>query len=84
MTSYLYEIPSSQPGYAVRQPKMAKIPTAGCGDDVDYGQLSLRYQPENPYSRRLFWHLIATVLLVAITVLAWLSLIGDNFVIAPK
>jgi hypothetical protein len=76
MNSYPYEIPSSQLGYAVRQRKLAEIPTGGRGDDVDYGQPPLRYQPENPYNRRLFWHLIATVLLVAITVLAWLSLIG--------
>jgi hypothetical protein len=84
MTSYPYEIPSSQLGYAVRQPKMAEVPAGGCGDDVDCGQPPLRCQPENPYNRQLFRHLIATVLLVAITVLAWLSLIGDNFVITPK
>jgi ABC-type amino acid transport system permease subunit len=43
---------------------------------VDLGQPPLRYQPENPYSRQLFRHLIATVLLAVITVLGWLSLIG--------
>jgi hypothetical protein len=84
MTSYPYEIPSSQLGYAVRQPKMAEIPAGGRDDDVDCGQPPLRYQPGNPYSRQLFWHLIATVLLVAITVVAWLSLIGDNFAVMPK
>jgi hypothetical protein len=76
MKSYPYEIPSSQLGYAVRQPKMAEIPAGECGHDFDCGQPPLRYQPENPHSRKLFWHLIATALLAAITVLAWLCLIG--------
>jgi len=76
MKSDLYETPSSQLGYVVRQPKIAEIPTGGRGDDVDFGQPPLRYRTENPYSRQLFRHLIATVLLAVITVLGWLSLIG--------
>jgi hypothetical protein len=76
MKCYPYETPSSLLGYAVRQLKMAEILAGECGHDVDCGQPPLRYQHENPYIRRLFWHLIATALLVAITVLAWLSLIG--------
>jgi hypothetical protein len=76
MKSYPYEIASSQPGYAVRQLKVAEIQTGGCGDDVDCGQPPLRYPTEKPYSRQLFRHLIATLLLAVIAVLAWLSLIG--------
>lgn len=76
MKSYPYEIPSSQLGYAVRQPKMAGIPAGECGHDFDCGQPPLRYRTENPYSRQLSRHLITTVLLAVITVLAWLSLIG--------
>ena len=76
MKSYPYEIPSSQLGYAVRQPKMAEIPLGGCGDDVECWQPPLRHQTENPYSRQLFRHLIATVVLAVITVIVWLSLIG--------
>ena len=67
MKSYPYETPSSQ---------LAEIPPSGCGDDVDYGQQSLRLSTENPYSRRLFRHFIATALLAVITVFFWLSLIG--------
>ena len=76
MKSYPYELPSSQLGYAVRQPYMAESPVAECRDDFDRGQPPLRYRPENPYSRQLFWSLITTTLLAAITVIAWLSLIG--------
>jgi ABC-type amino acid transport system permease subunit len=47
-----------------------------CGDDIDCRQTPFSYQPEGAYGRQLLWHLIATVLLVAITALAWLSLIG--------
>ena len=54
-----------------------EIPTQWlCGDDIDCGEPPFSYQPEGAYGRRLLWHLIATVLLVAITALAWLSLIG--------
>jgi hypothetical protein len=76
MKSDLYEIPSSQLGYVVQQPKIAETPAGGCGHDVDCGQPPLRYQPENPYRRKLFWRLIATALLAAITVLVGLPLIG--------
>ena len=76
MKSYPYEIPSSQLDSVVWQPKMAGIPSGGCGDDVDCGQQSLRLQTGNPYSRTLFRHLIATALLAVITVVFWLSLIG--------
>jgi hypothetical protein len=76
MKSYPYEIPSSQLDSAVWQPKMAEIPSGGCVDDVDCGRQSLRLQTENPYSRTLFWHLIATAFLAVITVVFWLSLIG--------
>jgi len=75
MNSYSYEIPSSQLDSVVWQPKMTGIPTGGCGDDVDCTQ-PLRLQTENPYSRQLFRHLIATALLAVITVFFWLSLIG--------
>jgi hypothetical protein len=76
MKSYRYEIPPSQPDSAVSQSTIAEIPSGGRGDDVDCGQQSLRLQTENPHSRRLFRHLIATALLAMITVLSWLSLIG--------
>jgi hypothetical protein len=76
MKSYPYEIPSAQPNSVVWQSKTAKIPSGGCGDDVDCGQQSLRLQTENPYSRKLFRHLIATAFLAVITVVFWLSLIG--------
>jgi hypothetical protein len=76
MKSYPYEIASSQPDSTVWQSKIATIPSGGCGDDVDCRQQSLRLQTENPYSRTLFRHLIATALLAVITVAFWLSLIG--------
>jgi hypothetical protein len=76
MKSYAYEIPSTQPHSAVRQPKIAEFPAGGCGDDVDRGRQSLRLQTENPHRTQLFRHLIATALLAAITVVVWLSLIG--------
>ena len=54
-----------------------EIPTQRlCGDDIDCGKPPFSYQPEGPYGRQLLRHLIATVLLVAITAFAWLSLIG--------
>jgi hypothetical protein len=40
-------------------------------------QQSLSYQPEGFYGGQLFWHVIAIVLLAAITTLAGLSLIGS-------
>jgi hypothetical protein len=55
---------------------MAEIPAGKCDDDHDRGQLSVSYRPENPYSRQLYRHLIATVFLVVITVFAWLSVVG--------
>jgi hypothetical protein len=76
MTSYRYEIPSSQVDSAASQSTIAEIPSGGRGDDVDCGQQSLRLQTGNPYSRTLFRHLIATASLAVITVLFWLSLIG--------
>jgi hypothetical protein len=76
MKSYLREIPSPHPDSAVWQSTVVEIPSRGCGDDVDCGQQSLRLQAENPYSRQLFRHLIATASLGAITVAFWLSLIG--------
>jgi hypothetical protein len=39
-------------------------------------QPPLRYQPEDFYGGQLFWHVIAIVLLAAITALAGLSLSG--------
>jgi hypothetical protein len=39
-------------------------------------QPPLSYQPEDFYGGQLFWHVIAIVLLAAITALAGLSLIG--------
>jgi hypothetical protein len=76
MKTHPYEIPSAHPDSAVWQSKTAEIPSGRCGDDVDCGQQSLRLQTENPYSRQLFRHLIATGFLAAITVVFWLSLIG--------
>jgi hypothetical protein len=76
MKSYPYEIPSSQLDSAVWHPKMAEIPSGGCDGDVDHRQQSLRLHTGNPYSRKLFRHLIATTLLAVITVVFWLSLIG--------
>jgi hypothetical protein len=76
MKSYRNEIPSSQLDFAVSQSKIAEIPSGGRGDDVDFGQQSLRLQTGNPYSRTLFRHLIATALLAVITAFFWLSLIG--------
>jgi hypothetical protein len=40
-------------------------------------QPPLSYQPEDFYAGQLFWHVIAIVLLAAITALAGLSLIGS-------
>jgi hypothetical protein len=76
MKSYPHEIPSPQSDSVVWQSKIAEIPSGGCGDDLNCGQQSLRLQTENPYSRQLFRHLIATAFLTVITVLFWLSLIG--------
>jgi hypothetical protein len=76
MKSYPYEIPSSQRDSAFCRSNVAEIPSGGRGDDVDRGQQPLRLQTGNPYSRLLFRHLIATALLVVITVFLWLSLIG--------
>jgi hypothetical protein len=76
MKSHPYEIPSAHPDSAVWQSKIAEIRSGGCGDDVDCGQQSLRPQTENPYSRQLFRHLVATASLAVITVVFWLSLIG--------
>jgi hypothetical protein len=50
----------------------------GCSDAADgWQQPPFSYQPEGSYGRQLFWRLVATVLLAAITALAWLSLIGS-------
>jgi hypothetical protein len=76
MKSYPHEIPFAQLDSAVWQSKIAEIPSGGRGEDVDCWQQSLRLQTGNPYSRRLFRHLIATALLAVITVVFWLSLIG--------
>jgi hypothetical protein len=76
MKSYRYEIPSSQLDSAVSKSKIAEIPSGGRGDDLDFGQQSLRLPTGNPYSRTLFRHLIATASLAVITVFFWLSLIG--------
>jgi hypothetical protein len=77
MKSYLYEVPSPQLGYAVRQLKSVDTLGREYGDDVDRRQQPFRGRTGNPYSRQLFWHLIATLLLAAIAALAWLSLIGS-------
>lgn len=45
--------------------------------DAPSRQPPFSYQPEGSYGRQLFWHLIATVLLAAVTAFAWLSLIGS-------
>jgi hypothetical protein len=46
------------------------------GVDIDCRQPPFSYQPEGLRGSQLLRHLIVTVLLVAITALAWLSLIG--------
>jgi hypothetical protein len=76
MKSYPHEILLPQPNSDVWQSKIAEIPSGGRGDDLNCGQRSLRLQTENPYSRQLFRHLIATAFLSVITLLFWLSLIG--------
>jgi hypothetical protein len=76
MTSYPHEIPSPHPDFVVWQSTIAEIPSGRCCDDLDCRQQSLRLQAENPYSRQLFRHLIATAFLAVITVVCWLSLIG--------
>jgi hypothetical protein len=43
---------------------------------IDSRQPPFSYQLEGSYGRQLFWRLIVTVLLAAVSVLAWLSLIG--------
>src|ERR1700744_2237629 len=75
MKIHANEIPSSQLDSTASKSKIAETSSDGRGDDLDCGLQSLR-QTGNPYSRKLFRHLIATVSLAVITVFFWLSLIG--------
>ena len=79
MKSYPCETLSWQPAEVVAEiPAGPRAFGEGCSDAADgWQQPPFSYQPEGSYGRQLFWRLIATVLLAAITVLAWLSLIGS-------
>jgi hypothetical protein len=78
MKSYPCETPSRQPAEVVAEiPGGPRAVVEGRGDAVDCGQPPFSHQPEGSCGRQLFWRLIATVLLAAITALAWLSLIGS-------
>ena len=79
MKSYPYETLSRQPAEVVIEiPAGPRAVVEGCSDAADgWQQPPFSYQPEGSYGRQLFWRLIATALLAAITALAWLSLIGS-------
>ena len=79
MKSYPYETLSRQPAEVVIEiPAGPRAVVDARGDAADRGQQPpFNYQLEGPYGRPLVWRLIATVLLAAITALAWLSLIGS-------
>jgi hypothetical protein len=79
MKSYPCETPLLQPAEVVAEiPAGPRAVVEGCSDAADgWQQPPFSYQPEGSYGRQLFWRLIATVLLAAITALAWLSVIGS-------
>jgi hypothetical protein len=78
MNSYPSEQLSRRPAEVVAVSAGPRAVVAGCGDAAGRGkQPPFSYQPEGSYGRQLFWSLIATALLAAVTALAWLSLIGS-------
>jgi hypothetical protein len=79
MKSYPCETLSWQSAEVVAEiPAGPRAVVEGCSDAADgWQQPTFSYQPEGSYGRQLFWRLIATVLLAAITALAWLSLVGS-------
>ena len=78
MNSYPSEQLSRRPAEVVAVSAGPRAVVEGFSDAAGGGQQPpFSYQPEGSYGRQLFWSLIATVLLAAITVLAWLSVIGS-------
>jgi hypothetical protein len=78
MNSYPSEQLSRRPAEVVAVSAGPRAVVEGCGDAAGRGQQPpFNYQPEGSYRRQLFWSLIATVLLAAITAVAWLSVIGS-------
>ena len=78
MNSYPSEQLSRRPAEVVAVSAGPRAVVEGFSDAAGRGQQPpFNYQPEGPYRRQLFWSLIATVLLAAITALAWLSVIGS-------
>jgi hypothetical protein len=78
MKSYPSEQLSRRPAEVVAVSAGPRAVVEGCSDAAGGGQQPpFSYQPEGPYGRQLFWSLIATVLLAAITAFAWLSVIGS-------
>ena len=78
MNSYPSEQLSRCPTEVVTVSAGPRAVVEGCSDAAGGGQQPpFSYQPDGPYGRQLFWSLIGTVLLAAITALAWLSVIGS-------
>src|ERR1700729_1946869 len=78
MNSYPSEQLLRRPAEVVSACAGPRAVVEGFGDAAGGGQQPpFSYQPEGSYGRQLFWSLIATVLLAAITALAWLSVIGS-------
>jgi hypothetical protein len=78
MNSYPSEQLLRRPAEVVAVSAGPRAVVEGCGDAAGPGQQPpFSYQPEGSYGRQLFWSLIATVLLAAITAVASLSVIGS-------
>jgi hypothetical protein len=78
MNSYPSEQLSRRPAEVVAVCAGPRAVVEGFSDAAGDGQQPpFSYQPEGSYGRQLFWSLIATALLAAITALAWLSVIGS-------
>ena len=78
MNSYPSEQLLRRPAEVVAVSAGPRAVVEGFSDAAGGGQQPpFSYQPEGSYGRQLFWSLIATVLLAAITALAWLSVIGS-------
>jgi hypothetical protein len=78
MNSYPSEQLSRRPAEVVAISAGPRAVVEGCSDAAGGGQQPpFSYPPGGPYGRQLLWSLIATVLLAAITALAWLSVIGS-------
>jgi hypothetical protein len=78
MNSYPSEHLLRRPAEVVAVSAGPRAVVEGFSDAAGGGQQPpFSYQPEGSYGRQLFWSLIATVLLAAVTALAWLSLIGS-------